>query len=376
VYPEVLEKAGYHVGFIGKGWSPIPSTHPDTPNLGVDKRNPAGTDYNSRKWSLRTSDFERFLNERGKDQPFCFWFGGWDSHRPYKLDSGINSGMNPADVAVPTSLPDNMTVRKDICDYYYEVQRFDSDVGKALSMLEEQGELENTIVIMCGDNGMPFPRCKVELYDLGTNIPLAIRWGKNIKDGRTVTDFVNLAEMAPTIIEATGQNIPTTMTVNSLMNVLQSGKEGQVVPDRDKVFTAREYHDYECREGDVGYPIRAVRTAEFLYIRNFEPDRWPAGDPVEYRKERGKYGEVDPCPTKQYIEDHRDDPGMEKYFDLSFSKRPAEELYDLSKDPGQVVNVANVDEYAERKKALAAMLMDELRATGDPRVLGESHYFK
>jgi uncharacterized sulfatase len=376
VYPDVLEEAGYHVGYMGKGWSPTPSDFPATRAEATRKRNPAGTDFSSRQWSLLTGDFNQFLEGRPKGKPFCFWLGGWDSHRPYKLDSGVASGMKPEDVSVPACLPDNMTVRKDLCDYYYEVQRFDRDVGTVLNLLEERNELENTIVVMCGDNGLPFPRCKVELYDLGTHVPLAIRWGKNIKAGRTVKDFVNLAELAPTFVEAAGQKPPNTMTVKSLTNVLLSDKEGQVDPERDKVFTGREYHDFDCRAGDVGYPIRAVRTSDFLYIRNFEPERWPAGDPIEYRRERGRYGEVDPCPTKKHMWDHKDDPQVEKLFQLSFGKRPAEELFDLRKDPGQLVNVADLDEYADHKRELAAMLMKELKSTGDPRALGEEHYFK
>jgi uncharacterized sulfatase len=205
---------------------------------------------------------------------------------------------------------------------------------------------------------------------------LAIRWGEKIKAGRVVSDFVNLAELAPTFIEAAGQNPPEKMTVKSLMNVLVSNKQGQVDPGRDKVFTAREYHDFDCRKGDVGYPIRAVRTSEFLYIRNFEPDRWPAGDPFEFRKERGMYGEIDPCPTKTFMMEHKDDLKIRKIFELGFEKRPAEELYDLRKDPEQLNNVADDIEYSEHKKKLSAILMKELRSTGDPRALGISHSFK
>jgi N-sulfoglucosamine sulfohydrolase len=359
VYPDILEKAGYHVGYIGKGWSPGP--------MNKRKRNPAGTKFDSA---------DEFLKKRPKGKPFCFWMGGWDAHRPYKLDSGIKSGMKPEDVTVPECLPDNMTVRKDICDYYFEVQRFDTDVGMVLKSLEERNELENTVVVMCGDNGAPFPRCKVELYDLGTAVPLAIRWGKKIKAGRVVSDFVNLAEIAPTFIEAAGLKPPATMTVKSLTNVLMSDKGGQVDAGRDKVLTGREYHDYKCREGDVGYPIRAVRNNEFLYIRNFEPARWPAGDPFAFRKSRGKYGEIDPCPTKAFMMKHKDDEKIKKLFKLGFEKRPAEELYDLKKDPGQLNNVAYAKEYAAHKDKLAAVLMDELKSTGDPRALGTKHYFK
>jgi arylsulfatase A-like enzyme len=364
VYPDILEKAGYHVGFMRKGWSP--GALGDRP-LGDRKRNPAGTEYES---------FDEFMQTRPTGSPFCFWFGGWDAHRPYTWETGVQSGMNPEEVAVPACLPDNLLVRKDMCDYYFEVRRFDHEVDGMLRLLEEKGELDNTIVVMSGDNGLPFPRCKVELYDLGTNIPLAIRWGNKIKAGRVLNDFVNLAELAPTFIEAAGLRPPETVTVRSLMNVLLSDQEGHVDPQRTSVLTGLEYHDYQCREGDVGYPARALRNADFLYIRNFEPDRWPAGDPVAYREERGKYGEVDPCPTKAYMLENSDDTEIQRLFELAFAKRPAEELYDLRQDPGQLNNVATEPAYALRKNELSALLMDELKRTGDPRALGRQHTFK
>ncbi|NQV33765.1 MAG: sulfatase [Phycisphaeraceae bacterium] len=353
VFPEALEDAGYHVGFMEKGWSPG--------ILGERTRNPAGP---------RFKHFAEFIEKRPKGKPFCFWFGGWDAHRPYDRDSGIQSGMNPDDVAVPACLPDTPVVRRDLCDYYFEVQRFDKRVGDMLDMLEERGELENTLVVMAGDNGLPFPRCKVELYDTGTSVPLAIQWGAAIKGKRVVHDFVNLAELGPTFLEAAGLKPLDTMTAPSLMNILISDKQGQVDAQRDKVFTGREFHDFDCRTDDTGYPMRALRTAEFLYIRNYEPGCWPAGDPVEFRKERGLYGEVDPSPTKAYMIDHRDDAHVKTLFQLAFGKRPAEELYDLKVDPGQLNNVADLSEYAQRKRILVAVFEREFTATYDPAALG------
>jgi len=353
VYTEALEAAGYHVGFMDKGWSPG--------WLGERTRNPAGP---------RFKNFTEFMEKRPRGKPFCFWFGSWDAHRPYDTGSGIRSGMDPNDVAVPACLPDNLVVRRDLCDYYYEVQRFDTRVGAMLDVLEDRGELENTLVIVAGDNGLPFPRCKVELYDTGTRVPLAIAWGGAIRGGRVVNDFVNLAELGPTFLEAAGLEPLDTMTTKSLMNVLMSDREGQVDARRDKVFTGREYHDFNCRADDMGYPMRALRTADFLYIRNYEPGRWPAGDPFEYRADRGMYGEVDPSPTKAYMIDHRDDPAVKRLFRLAFEKRPAVELYDLQADPGQLNNVADLPEYAEIKRRLTAVFEREFTAAYDPYALG------
>ena len=72
---------------------------------------------------------------------------------------------------------------------------------------------------------------------------------------------------------------------------------------------------------------------------------------------------------------HREEPKVRRLFELAFAKRPAEELYDLRKDPAQLNNVAPAPEYAKVRKELSATLMAELPATNDPRVLGKGDSF-
>ncbi|MBN2137915.1 MAG: sulfatase-like hydrolase/transferase [Sedimentisphaerales bacterium] len=352
VYPDMLEKAGYHVGFTRKGWGP----GYDEP--GGRTRNPAGP---------RFKDFAGFLEKRPETAPFCFWFGSHDPHRSYQWRSGLDSGMNLDDAEVPAHLPDSEQVRTDICDYYWEVQRFDSEVGRLLKLLEEKDELDNTLVVITGDNGLPFPRCKSNLYDRGTNVPLAVRWPAKVRPGRVAKDFISLSDLAPTFLEAAGLKPTAEMTGKSFLDILTSGKSGQVDGDRDKVFTAMERHTIR-RAGGVGYPMRAIRTHDYLYIRNFKPDRWPAGDPEGY-------GDIDGSPTKTYMMQNRNQPKVKKLFELAFAKRPAEELYDLREDPHQLNNVADQAEYLDVKMKLAATLTEKLKATKDPRVLGNGDIF-
>jgi len=371
VYPDLLEEAGYHVGYTRKGWGP----GRDAP--GGRTRNPAGPQY---------KNFREFMKARPEDKPFCFWFGSTDPHRGYKWQSGVKSGMKLEDVEVPACLPDSEEVRTDICDYYWEVQRFDTEVGGLLKMLEDNGQLDNTLVVISGDNGLPFPRCKSNLYDTGTNVPLAVRWPAAVKGGRVVEDFISLTDLAPTFLEAAGLKPPAEMTARSFLDILRSGKSGRVNRKRDHVLTGKERH-VVCQEtGTGGYPMRAIRTHDFLYIRNFKPERWPAGAPKGYAKPTEinvarplgthyGYGDVDAAPTKSYMLKHRDDPKVKRLFELGFGKRPAEELYDLAMDPDQLDNVAGKVEYAQVKKKLADALMAELKATKDPRVLGKGDVF-
>lgn len=352
-YTDLLEKAGYAVGSTRKGWGP------GNYEAGGYSQNPAGRTHRT---------FEQFLNNVPGDQPFCFWFGSQDPHRPYEQDSGREAGLDPAKVKVPAFWPDNEVTRNDVLDYYFEVQRFDREVGELLSLLDKAGRLNNTLVVMTGDNGSPFPRCKANLYDGGTRQPLAIRWPAAIKSGRVSDDFINLMDLAPTFLEAAGLSPAPGMTGHSLFGLL-TGREK--LGRRQVVFLERERHA-NVRAGDVGYPMRAIRTRQYLYIRNFHPDRWPAGDPQAHKDPKRKFGDCDDGPTKNYILSHRDEPGMQRFFDLCFAKRPAEELYDLAKDPDQINNVAGQPSYNRAQQQMKRRLGQWMRASSDPRAVREN----
>jgi len=353
-YPNMLEIAGYHVGCYRKAYGP-----------GVDRKRPvAGTKYKS---------VDDFFTARPEGKPFCFWFGTSDPHRGYKWQSGIKSGMKLEDVEVPPYFPDTETVRTDICDYYFEVQRFDRELGEVLQRLESMGELENTLVLMTGDHGWPFPRSKANLYDSGTHVCLAAQWGDQIKAGRVIDDFVSFHDFAPTFLEAAGLPPLKAMTGRSLMNIFKAGTSGQIEPQRDHVILGKERHT-PCQPDDAsGTPMRAIRTKDFLYIHNFKPERWPAGAPVA--KYKDAYFDIDGSPTKDVIVENKDDPSLGKFFDLAIAKRPVEELYDMRKDPFQIDNVADHPEYTGRMKKLRSRLMGALDKSEDPRVLGAGDQF-
>ncbi len=393
VYPDLLEKAGYYVGYTGKGWGPG-----DWEESGR-ARNPAGPAYNQKRTSPPTNEisrndyagnFEEFLKGRAPGKPFCFWYGATEPHRDYEYGSGLRAGKKLEDVSVPACFPDSEEVRTDLLDYALEVEYFDTHLGRIIRKLEETGDLENTLIVVTGDNGLPFPRCKSNLYDLGTNVPLAIRWGDQVKGGRVLEDFVSLCDIAPTILEAAGLTPGEEMTGRSILGSLLSARSGQVDPKRDHVLTGKERHtEAQPAPSRGGYPMRAIRTPDFLYIRNFKPERYPAGlegragsdsdvaiDVKVHRKlPFWPFMDIDRSPTKQYMMDHRDDSDVRPLFELAFRRRPAEELYDLRKDPDQLHNVAANPDYEDVKTKLSAQLMDELRATGDPRVLGGGDKF-
>ncbi len=365
VYPLLLEDAGYKIGHYRKSWGPG--------DLSNWERHPAGKNYNE-------GGFEAFLDEWQGDRPFCFWLGSYDPHRPYEEGTGVASGMDPEQIRLYECFPDNEIVRSDVADYYYEVERFDTLVADALRLLEERGLLENTVVVVSGDNGMPFPRCKANNYDTGVRMPFAVRWGKGIRTpGRVLDDFVSFTDLAPTFLELGGVEIPAVMTGKSIVPLLESSADGLVDgKNRSYVFHGKERHVPGQEENMGGYPVRAVRSHDYLYIRNFEPDRWPSGTP-NYKAAMIPYcwlGDCDNGPTKTYMVEHRDDDALHRrLYDLAFAKRPAEELYDCRKDPGQLVNLAGWTEYEEIRGEMAAILMEELKKTEDPRVVGGAELF-
>ncbi|NME66803.1 sulfatase family protein [Flammeovirga aprica] len=352
VYSEMLDEAGYLVGIEGKGWGP-------------GKAEKSGWEINP--GGERYSSFEEFYNEREKGQPWMYWVSSRNPHRPFKRNGWKKSGVKLEDIEVPPYLPDTEEVRKDIAAYYDEIQGFDEEVASYMSLIGEMGQAENTIVIVCSDNGWQMPRGLANLYEFGTKVPLIIHWPEHFKGGREIEDFVTLNDFAPTFLELAGLPIPEEMTAKSLVNILQSEQSG-MIEDRDFVVTARERHAF-VRKGGLGYPGRAIQTKDFLYIKNFEPSRWPAGDPP-------LFGDVDAhmlqyeCGTKLYMLEHQNDPEVKPMFDLAFGKRPSEELFDLRKDPNQMVNLANDPAYAQALDSMRTKLTDYLTETKDPRVIG------
>lgn len=368
----LLADAGYHVGFTGKGWAPGKWDH-----LGL-KRPPLLQEYNSHRTGQvaygidqrdYAANFEAFLTDKKDDSPFFFWFGPTEPHREYAYQIGEKeAGLDPAHVQLPDFWPDVPMIRTDVLDYYYEIMWYDSYIAEMLEILEANGELDNTLIVATSDNGMPFPRAKVNIYDWGTHMPLAIRWGDSIPAGRIVEDMVSHIDFAPTFLDIAGLEIPEQMTGKSLMPILRSPQSGQIMPDRKQVFTAMERHTW-CRPDGATYPMRAIRTHDYLYIRNFEPDRWPTGGPTFISSNKTTHGDIDACPTKSFLMSQAETYPEE--YQLCFGKRPMEELYEVDSDLSQVHNLADHPAYQQIKDSLATVLINHLTASNDPRVQGQ-----
>jgi len=384
-YPDLLEQAGYLVGFTGKGWGPGNWRE-------FRPRNPAGPEFNQRQTEpphagiSRTdyaANFEEFLAKRAAGQAFCFWYGAHEPHRRYEKGAGLKAGKKLADVTVPAFLPDTEEVRSDMLDYALEIEWFDQQLGRMIEILEQAGELDNTLIIVTADNGMPFPRAKANAYEYGIHMPLAIFWGARVPGGRVVDDLVGWGDLTATILDAARvePSFEFPLAGRGILGALESQQQGLLDPSRSQVFSARERHS-SSRYENWTYPQRALRTPQYLYIRNFKPERWPAGDPQAYQEDgtlgpdHGAYHDIDASPTLTFLIENRADPQISRFFHLAVDKRPAEELFDIQKDPACLNNLAAKAEFEEIRGQLSAQLEKHLAATGDPRVVGDGDIYE
>lgn len=356
VMPDLLERAGYEVGYSGKGWGP------GAVDASNRHRNPGGNNYDNFK------EFLAGLVSSKKKKPWFFWHSSREPHRPF--DRGLEKGIPvPIDkIIVPPYLPDTRDVRQDIADYYGSIQRFDDEIGRIIADLKQSGDFDNTVIIICSDNGWQMPRGLANLYDSGTRVPLIFFNEKLLAKGTTQNAIINLNDVTPTILELAGLKTPSEMTAKSLVPLIQridGAKKSNSVENKDEVFMGRERHAY-VREGGQGYPARAIRTSHYLYIKNYEPDRWPAGDPP-------LFGDVDAhmmhytSLSKAFMMQNKNHVSVKHLFDLAFAKRPGEELYDLHKDPYQLHNLGEDITYGDIKNSMNKRLIEYLVETGDPR---------
>ena len=402
---DLLEAGGYATGRTGKGVSPFQYARNENDSLwratdaaGIAHSNiryqdgDPGDERPARNIS-NINYFENFRyfmeNVRG-DKPFFFWYGASEPHRDYEQDAWKRAGKNPEDVKVPAFLPDNDIVRGDILDYAVEIEWFDLHLQRMLEYLGEIGELDNTVVIVTSDNGMPFPRAKANCYEYGIHVPLAVRYPEGFPGGRKVDDLAGFADLAPTILEITGTGTDGMLPVSgrSILHILKSNKEGIVDEARKYVYAGRERHS-SSRYLNWGYPQRAIRSHDYLLVWNMKPERWPAGDPRRlYPGTANKfyplYGidengihhsehaftDIDAAPSKSVIIENWNDTNMQPYFDLALARRPEFELFDISNDPYNLNNLAGNPLFTHIEQELKQALFVELEKTADPRVVG------
>jgi uncharacterized sulfatase len=395
--PLVLRDGGYHIGLSLK-------LHMRNSIIGGNQNlyNKAGQNVNHYSGFLTKAqdkqaakqqilgevraNFRAFLAKRKEGQPFFYSFNPTNTHRIWVQGSGKALwGLNPDDLKgrMPKVLPDSPEIREDMADYLGEVMALDAACGELIKMVEEMGELDNTVILISGDHGIPgFPRGKCNVHDFGAAVCLAIRWPEKIAAARVVKVPVSLIDLAPTLLAAAGLESPDDPDGQNLLPALAPGGDDSKL--RGWALIGRERHFNAARDGNLPYPVRALRTPDFLYVKNFKPDRWPMGAPLQVTDASEPsfdalvndtyvaFPDIDSSPTKAWLVQHRKDAAMRAFLEYAWAKRPAEELYDLTKDPDQANNLAADPAYAETLAKLRGQLMDELKAKDDPRLADDA----
>ena len=402
---DLLDANGYVTGRTGKGVSPFRYASSDADSL-WRKTDAGGIMHSAIRYEKGTAEDDRtaggigsfnyfenfkfFLDSVKADKPFFFWYGANEPHRKFEQDSWKRNNKNLADVEVPGFFPDHEIVRGDILDYAVEIEWFDLHLQRMLTYLEEIGELENTIVIVTADNGMAFPRAKANGYEYGVHVPFAVRFPKDFPGGRIIDDPLSFADLAPTILELTKTSQEGMMPISgkSVLSILKSNKQGIVDEGKKYVYTGRERHS-SSRYLNWGYPQRMIRSENFLFIWNMKPDRWPAGAPQRIvagstdelcpmygidengvHQSAWAFTDIDGAPTKSYIIENMNDENVRPFFDLAHAKREEFEMFDIKDDPFCLNDLIGNADFAEIEKELKTTLIQELKKSKDPRVVG------
>lgn len=329
LFAGALQQAGYYTAASGK-WH-IGPKRAEFDSI-YDVRDPSGA-----------ADWVRALENRPSGKPFFMWFAAVDPHRPYQ-ENIIGQPHQLQEVIVPPFLPDNEFTRKDFALYYDELARLDMYVGKVLDELDRQGVAENTMVIFMTDNGRPFPRCKTRMLDDGLKSPFIIRWPAVVEAGSTSNSLISSVDIAPTLCElAAAETLPQFQGV-SFVPVLKD--PGATV--RNFVVGEHNWHDYQAY-------ARSVRTAGYLYIRNAYP-QLNANPPADAA------GSIT---FREMVRLYHEGALAEPFLDCFTVPRKEEELYDLSADPLQVTNLADVAEYADALQNMRQILDQWITETND-----------
>lgn len=342
-FPKLLKDAGYYTALAGKDH--MPQDNANEKAVWDDKRgtNVPGNSGGEGHWV-------DVVQKRPKDKPFFFWFAatdahrGWDADRQWQKDN-YGPKHNPDDVKVSPYMRDEPATRDDLASYHNEITRFDYYIGQVCEELKAQDAFENTLIIVMADNGRPFPRGKTRVHDSGMKTPFVVSWPNGIKDsGETCNKLVSVIDICPTFLSLAGVKVPEQAQGVSFAQLLENP---QNLSNRGYAFSEHNWHDYEAHG-------RAVRKEQgILYVRNARPEKaWlgPA-DSVS-------------SPSHKDIVDAKDDLTPAQA-DVLLAPRPAEELYDTSKDPLQTNNLVGDQQYAKHLAEMRQVMDKWQKETGD-----------
>lgn len=351
--PRLLNAAGYRTGVVGKLHVGPPGVYPFSADLTrVDARSPAAMAGRVRTFLAGQPAGAE------KAKPFFLLVGFVDPHRAgsdfvdfnkkYRAEPGAGPAYDPASVQVPSHLPDQPEVRAELAGYAEAVSRLDRGVGLVMEALRDAGHADDTLVIFLSDNGIPFPGAKTTLYDPGVHLPLIIVPPAPARRGSVNDAMVSWTDIAPTVLDWTGVKDAPALPGRSLVPVLDQENP----PGWDVVYGSHVFHEIT-----MYYPVRTIRTRTHKLILNLAHQL-----PFPFASDL--HGSA----TWQGVLSRGDVMFGRRTVD-AFINRPREELYDLEKDPDEVVNL--IDDRASEaiRDDLRARLRKWQEQTKDPWVV-------
>jgi arylsulfatase A-like enzyme len=259
---------------------------------------------------------------REPGQSFFAFFNLMQTHESSIFRDEVTS-VSPEEIELPPYLPDTPEIRADFARYYTAMEKSEAQISKLLDELEADGLADSTVILQISDHGGSTPRTKRFIYDSGNKVPLIIKQPGSTKQLR-ISTAVSLIDFAPTILDIAGAEKPTSMIGNSLLRLAARDDERMIFTGRDRM--------------DENYDlIRTARTANYLYIRNYFPNRpWLQHQAFAWQAKGYQSWET------EFIAGRTNDI-QSRYF----GEKPAEEFYDNRADPHQINNLIDVPELQE-----------------------------
>ncbi|WP_339623462.1 sulfatase [uncultured Winogradskyella sp.] len=342
--PEILKENGFYTAITQKFHMSPPWKFPYT------ERNPVHND--PEKYKQVIGDFI----EASGEQPFFFQANISPPHRNF--DAHMNKFPeympNVNNIVVPDYLPDTPMMREDLSKYYGCVQLADACAGAIIETLKAKGQFDNTLIIYTSDHGQPYHRAKASAYGEGLHVPYVVA-GPNVTKGQISEALISHTDIMPTVLSFLGLPIPETVQGQSLLPVFSGN--AKKVKDRNYVFAEHNSHGPDPKEH---FPSRIVFDGQFYYIKNLMPNKSYLL-PADLRAYKGWH-------NKSYdatIEAKDTHPMQYNLLRLLENGRPAEELYDMKKDPYQLVNIINELKHKEKVTELRTALKKWRKKSGD-----------
>jgi len=285
--------------------------------------------------------FREFLDTVPKDQPFALQLCFHDPHRAYDAPKV----HDPKTITLPRHYPDTEKVRADFAAYYDEIARLDGHFKLVLEELDKRKLAENNLVLFQGDNGAAQWRGKGTLYEFGIMVPLLVRWPGVTKGGTSSSELISGEDLAPTLLEACGEKPLKEMTGKSFAALLK----GEKFDGRKYVFAERGAHGQglpgQSSTFDLGRVV-VSKTHKLVYNATYHlPYHGVDFGNSEMFKEVQQLAKSKMLP----------DP-----LNALYDGRPRKmiEVFDLTNDPSEFVNLAGKPETAEVEKELRAALLE------------------